>query len=379
MIRPWVPVAVAAFAFGLVSPARAQDPLLEETVNFTGAILYHSLGVPGLVIGAVRGGQTAVAGFGRIRDGTDRVPDGDTLMRVGSITKVFTGAVLASLVADATVRLSDPLAKHLDWNVAVPARDGRQIRLIDLVTHTSGLPREINRPPSPPEDPMKTLTREEFITNLEQNPLLFTPGTGALYSNFAFDLLATALASAAKQPYEDLLREHVLRPAGLMATSLTIPEAHRTNLMQGHDFDGSPLPTVPTSGMTVGSGGLYSSTNDILRWLDWHLNQADPAGAEVRLLDHAAYVARDGLRPVFGLDESGHMDALGLGWIIMRPDGNTPLILQKAGGLQGVFSYTAFSPTRGIGVFVAINQFNLSAAMTMAKEVNDLIGELTPR
>jgi len=131
--------------------------------------------------------------------------------------------------------------------------------------------------------------------------------------------------------------------------------------------------------MAVGSGGLYSSTNDILRWLAWHLDRTDGADAEVRLLDHAAYVARDGLRPVSGLDESGHMDALGLGWIIMQPEGSRPLILQKAGGLQGVFTYTAFSPTQGIGVFVAINRFNFPAAMTMAKEVNDLIGELAPR
>jgi len=378
-MRMWVSIAVAAVAISLAPPARAQDPLLEETVNFTGAILYYSLGVPGLVIGAVRNGQTAVAGFGRISNDVDRAPDGNTLMRVGSITKVFTGTVLASLAADGTVQLTDRLDKHLDWNVSVPARDGRPIRLIDLVTHTSGLPREIERPPSPPEDPMRTLTKEEFIANLKQDRLLFTPGTGALYSNFAFDLLAATLSSAARLPYEDLLRERVLRPAGLTATSFSITEAQRSNLMQGHDFDGSPMPVVPTSPMAVGSGGLYSSTNDILRWLAWHLDRTDGADAEVRLLDHAAYVARDGLRPVSGLDESGHMDALGLGWIIMQPEGSRPLILQKAGGLQGVFTYTAFSPTQGIGVFVAINRFNFPAAMTMAKEVNDLIGELAPR
>ncbi len=378
-MRMWVSIAVAAVAISLAPPARAQDPLLEETVNFTGAILHYSLGVPGLVIGAVRNGQTAVAGFGRISDDLNRAPDGNTLMRVGSITKVFTGAVLASLAADGTVQLTDRLDKHLDWNVSVPARDGRHIRLIDLVTHTSGLPREIERSPSPPEDPMRTLTKEEFIANLKQDRLLFTPGTGALYSNFAFDLLAATLSSAAGLPYEDLLRERVLRPARLTATSFSLTEAQRSNLMQGHDFDGTPLPVVPTSPMAVGSGGLYSSTNDILRWLAWHLDRTDGPDAEVRLLDHAAYVSRDGLRPVSGLDESGHMDALGLGWIIMQPEGSRPLILQKAGGLQGVFAYTAFSPTQGIGVFVAINRFNFSAAMTMAKEVNDLIGELAPR
>ncbi len=378
-MRMWGSIAVAAIAVSLAPPARAQDPLLGETVNFTGAILYYSLGVPGLIIGAVRNGETVVAGFGRISDDVDRVPDGDTLMRVGSITKVFTGTALASLVADGTVQMTDPLNKHLGWNVSVPARDGRPIRLIDLVTHTSGLPREIERPPSPPDDPMRTLTKDEFIANLQRDRLLFTPGTGALYSNFAVDLLATALSSAAKRPYEDVLRERILQPAGLTATSFSPTEDQRSNLMQGHDFDGSPMPVAPTSPMVVGSGGLYSSTNDILRWLAWHLDRTDATSAEVRLLDHAAYVARDGLRPVSGLDESGHMDAVGLGWIIMQPEGSRPLILQKAGGLQGVFTYTAFSPTRGIGMFVAINQFNVPAAMTMAKEVNDLISELTPR
>lgn len=63
----------------------------------------------------------------------------------------------------------------------------------------------------------------------------------------------------------------------------------------------------------------------------------------------------------------------------MRPEGSRPLILQKSGGLQGVFSYTAFAPTRQVGVFIAINRFNVSAALTMAKVANDLIGELAPR
>ena len=378
-MKAWTVVVATVLALGLTSPARAQDPLLEETVNFTGQVLYLSLGVPGLVIGAVRDGKTAVAGFGEVRDGAGRAPDGDTLMRVGSITKVFTGAVLASLAADGTLKLSDPLEKHLGWHVAVPAREGRGIRLIDLATHTSGLPREIDRGPSPPEDPMRTLTREAFEANLKDVALLFTPGKGALYSNFAFDLLAAALSSAARRPYEDLLREHVLRPAGFTATTFSPPEAQRASLMQGHDFDGSPMPSIPTSPMSVGSGGLYSSTNDILRWLAWHMDDSDAPGAEVRLLDHAAYVFRDGLSPAAGLDESGHMDALGLGWIVMQPHGTRPLILQKAGGLQGVFTYTAFAPARKIGVFVAINRFDFSAAMTMAKFVNDLIAELAPR
>src|SRR5208282_6923970 len=89
---------------------------------------------------------------------------------------------------------------------------------------------------------------------------------------------------------------------------------------------------------------IYSSPRDLLAWLEWHLDRFSNERAAERLIDHAAYLWRDGLNAVFGMDESGHMDAMGLGWVIMAPKRDRPLILQKAGGLQGVFSYVAFAP-----------------------------------
>ena len=77
--------------------------------------------------------------------------------------------------------------------------------------------------------------------------------------------------------------------------------------------------------------------------------------------------------------KSGQMDAMSLGWVIMEPDGDRPLILQKAGGLQGMFVYHAFAPTRGVGVFVAINKFDFGAATAMAEFANNLIAQLAPR
>ena len=166
------------------------DKLLEETVGFTGSILFFEYGVPGLVLGAIRNGETAVAGFA---EGSGKKPDGDTMMRIGSISKVFTGATLASLVADGTVKLTDPLQKHLDWGITVPSRDGHVIRVIDLATHTSGLPREVELKSGVP-------TPEVYAKALAADPLLFAPGTGGLYSNFAFDVLSAALGSPAGKP-----------------------------------------------------------------------------------------------------------------------------------------------------------------------------------
>jgi len=370
--------AALAAATLLAGPAAAGDrKLLEEVVGFTSAILYHDLQVPGLLLGVVKDGEIVVEGFGEHRDGSGRPPDGDTLLRIGSITKVFTGATLASLAADGRVTLADRLDAHLDWEVELPTRDGLPIRLLHLATHGSGLPREVAREPGPPEDPFSTVTREAMIRHLQDDPLLFAPGTGALYSNFGFDLLAQALSAAGARPYADLLRERVLEPAGLEATGFT-PLPGRA-VMQGHGFRGEPLPDVPTPELIQGTGGLYSSANDLLRWLDWHLDRFSDEQAAMRLIDHAAYVPRDALDITYGMDESGRMDALGLGWIVMYARDGRPTILQKAGGRQGIFSYLAFAPAHGVGAFVSINAFDVAGATAMAGVVNDLIADLAGR
>ncbi|MGE0258911.1 MAG: D-alanyl-D-alanine-carboxypeptidase/endopeptidase AmpH [Alphaproteobacteria bacterium] len=371
-------LATAAVVF-TAAPGRAADKLLAETVEFTGTMLFLQTKVPGLVIGAVRDGKTAVFGFGETADGSGKTPDGQTMLRVGSLTKAFTGQVLASLAADGTVHFTDRLQDRIGWDVTIPSRAGHEIRLIDLATHSSGLPREVERQPGPADNPFSTLTPDAYRSGLASDPLVFAPGTGALYSNFGFDVLSAALSHAAAKPYDALLKERILDPAELRDTVLSLREGDQERLFQGHNFDGKPMPNVQTPLIAAGASGIYSTPADILRWLSWHLDRLGSKDAETRLLDHASYLQRDGLDPVYGMDESGRMDAVSLGWIVMTPHGDRPLILQKAGGLQGIFTYTAFAPTRGVGVFIAINKFDLGAAMAMAEAVNHLITELAPR
>ncbi len=67
--------------------------------------------------------------------------DGKTLFEIGSMTKVFTGLVLADMVEHGEVALDDPAANYLPAGATLPERGGRRITLIDLATHRSGLPR----------------------------------------------------------------------------------------------------------------------------------------------------------------------------------------------------------------------------------------------
>jgi D-alanyl-D-alanine-carboxypeptidase/D-alanyl-D-alanine-endopeptidase len=359
--------------------AAAEDKLLAEAVNFTGTLTYLGTKVPGFVLTAVRNGETAFAGFGKIADASDKQPDADTMFRIGSISKVFCGAVLASMVLDGKVRFADRLQDRLGYDVTLPERAGHPIRLIDLATQSSGLPREVPRADGPPDDPFATNTRAAQIANLKTDPLLFPAGTAALYSNYGFDLLGAALANAGGKPYATLLRERILDPVGMKDTVFNPRPGDAARVMQGHNFDGSPMPGVHTPTSIECAGGLHTTANDMARWMKWHLDRFAMTDRELRLLDHAAYLYRDGLTAVSGLDDAGQMDAMGLGWVINMPTANRPLILQKSGGLQGNFAYLAIAPTRGVAAFFVMNEFSTGGFTAAVAATNGLIAQLAPR
>lgn len=366
------PIAVVCAFFFSVVPALAEDKLLEEALEFTAEIFYLQTAVPGVIIGGIREGKTAVFGVGETKKGSDRTPDGDTAFGVGSITKSFTGLSLAHLVSSGTVELSDPVGPLIDLVDTFPERDGKIIRLVDLATHAGGFPRELS-----PVEGVEKYSDQSFAEYLKDDALLFAPGTGLLYSNIGFDVLGIAAGKAAGKPYADYLKETVLDPLGMASTSYTKP-AHE-NVASGYDWNGNEMIPADPNSNSFGASGLYTTAHDMLRYLEWHLDRFDEKGMEARRISQAAWRMRDGLSPVYGLDESGHMDAMGLGWVIMMPEGDRPLIIQKAGGTNGVFSYTAFAPHRGVGIFMAINQFNFSAGLEMAQVVNELIATLAPR
>ena len=359
--------------------ARAAETELDEAVDFTGQILFVASKVPALVIGVVQNGRTSIHGFGRRAEGSDAEPDGDTLFRVGSITKAFTGQVLASLAADGVVTLADPLTKYVpDFidplseagarsgsSISPPIRRGFRGRFrMNRVRRT--IPSSISpaRRSSAGSRPIRCCSRRGPRS---PTPISASTCSPPHYRRRRRSPIRTSSPSVSSRrslsPTRPSRRPAIRRRASCADTISTA----------------SAMPYAPTGEVIVGSGGLYSSPRDLLRWLQWHLDRMSNEGAAERLIDHAAYLWRDGLNTVFGMDESGHMDAMGLGWVIMAPEGDRPLILQKAGGLQGIFSYVAFVPARNIGVMVAINAFDVNAGLAMAKAANDLIAELAPR
>jgi serine-type D-Ala-D-Ala carboxypeptidase/endopeptidase len=333
----------------------AEDIVLKEATSNMGWLVIKA-GAPGLVLGVVRGGESIVLGFGETRRGSKVEPNGHSILRLGSVAKVMAGQVLASMVTDGIVKLADPLAKFAPPGAKIPAVADRQITLLDLATHTAGLRRELPGAPDPTlgQKP-SSLEADAYWRWLSDASLPYTPGSGAIYSNLGFSLLGEALAKADGKPYPTLLRQHIADPLGMTDTVTKLSEAQMQRAMTGIDHDGKAVPLWEMPPVMDASGNLFTTGDDMIRWMRWHLAVNDAVGAEVRIIDHAAYRTYDGLKVAVGVDMD-RMDGLGLGWMISLPKETHPLMLTKSGALPGFATYVALAPTRGVGVFVAVNR-----------------------
>src|SRR5688572_7395242 len=172
----------------------------------------------GAVVGILEpaGRRVVVHGESGAPDG--RPLDGETVFQIGSVTKVFTGLLLADMVVRGEVGLDDPAAKYLPPGARMPQR-GRPITLIDLSKHWSALPSmPTNFALTARPNPYEAYSAEQLYAFLNSYELPREPGTQA-YSNLGVALLGRLLARQAGMDYEALLRQRVLGPLGLNNTS----------------------------------------------------------------------------------------------------------------------------------------------------------------
>ena len=130
--------------------------------------------------------------------------------------------------------------------------------------------------------------------------LPYAPGAAAMYSNLGFGLLGEALAKAGGKPYAALLKERVTDPLGMSDTSTRLAEAQKPRAMTGLDLDGTEAPLWETPAAMDASGNVFTTGDDMVKWMRWHLAANSAAGAEIRVLDHAPYRWHDGLKAAVG-------------------------------------------------------------------------------
>ena len=312
-----------------------------------GADLYSNSGATGLVLVVVRGDRAFFHGYGEAVPGSHAAPTRESVVRICSLTKIFTTDLLAKLVSDGTVRLDDPLKKYAPEAAIVPERDG-PITLEDLATHTSGLEREIGT--APRHTPHFTYpnydTRWHWLASAQ---LKFTPGTQAFYSNVGFDLLSDALAAAARKPYATLLATRTLTPLGMWQTTFFPSPRQCERLMTGAHDEGPCTITEDTQG----SSGLYSTPADMEKFLKYLVGAGEHAQAENA---RRVYLLPTSLKGQYGLDHAGRPTGIGLGWMHLGGSDDVNHVIEKTGGGAGFATYIAIHPASHTALFVAMTE-----------------------
>lgn len=326
---------VAALAIGVID-GRAIEA--KQPTGASAASLAPSADDRGPVHLARFGGAATRWYFiGRVNHDSPRAPDRNTLFEIGSVSKTFTALLLADMVERGEVSLDDPVQKYLPADVPTTSRDGKPITLVQLATHTSGLPRmPSNFTPTDMANPYADYTDQNLYDYFRKARRLREPGGKPAYSNLGMGLLGHVLSLAAGKPYEQLIEERICRPLGMSRTRIALDDTLRADLAQAHDGDGAAVKPWDLN-VLAGAGGIRSDAFDMLTYSAANLALVDTPLKKAIALSHEPRV------------DSGAGDgAVALAWHIL-PDGKT---IMHNGQTGGYHSIVALRPDLKLGVVV---------------------------
>ena len=296
---------------------------------------------PGIIVGVVNENGRAYFSYGQTSLETGSVPDEHTVYEIGSVTKTFTGTLLAEMAARGEVSFGEPVKSLLPDGNEVPERNGIQISLQQLATHASGLPANPTfNEQVDPVNPFANFAEEDLYEFLKSYRLPRRPGAEFEYSNLGVGLLGHALALRLGFSYEEALRNRILNPLGLEDTTIT-PSAEQ-ELRRATGYTGVVLRPPLAMKVLVGAGGLVSTASDMLRFLEYQLGIRETELSPVLL---------ETQRSRFSAGSSGL--SLGLCWFVIS-SGSIQIVFHD-GATTGHTAFVGFNRRTGTGVVVLTN------------------------
>ena len=294
----------------------------------------------GAILGVMEAdGRVKIVSVGS--SGNDGKPiNKNSIFEIGSITKVFTSVALVEMVRQGDVKLLDPVSTYLPDTVKVPSKENTQIKLIDLSTHSSGLPRlPSNMPISDPSNPYFDYTYEQLYAFLSNYKLKRKIGHKVRYSNLGFGLLGHALSNANGTSFHDLITEKVLTPLDMRFTGVKLTPQMQSLIVKGHNKKGIAVSLwdLPTM---AGAGALRSNMTDMLKFLAANISEPDTKLIKSIHETHSPQL------------KISNKKNIGLAWGIGK---DQPILIGHSGGTGGFSSLIAFDPKKKVGLVLLSN------------------------
>jgi CubicO group peptidase (beta-lactamase class C family) len=357
----------------LIAPARAEP--LDAAVDALVKKSLETWRVPGVAVAIVRDGEVIyLKGHGvRALDADDPVTP-DTLFPIGSCTKAFTTTAMAILVDEGKMAWDDHVRKHLSYfHLGDPLAD-HDVRLRDLVCHRTGLASNDllwYRAP---------WSMEEMVRRAGRLPLAQPFRTRFQYQSTMFTAAGLAVASAADQPWQDVVQKRLFDPLGMTESCFTSTAAakvadravgHRLNrLGRSEIVDYYPMP-VPNP-----AGSIHSTARDLSKWLIFQLGDGRAGGK--RIVSAANLAETHSPQMVIrleGIERDMQPDTVqmsyGMGWVLQDYRGVG--LCSHAGAIDGFRVHFTLIPEKRIGIVLLNNLQHTRMNQALSNSLVDLL------
>lgn len=327
-VRNWIALALAALCGGTRTNAQNEPALTSGERAAIDAVVRDEMArhrIAGLALGIRRdGGWVLQGGYGLARIDPPSPVTAETRFQIASLTKPVTACIVLAQVAQGHLELDEPAGTYLTW---LPEAY-QKVTIRELLQHTAGLPRDLRT------DNLDDFDEEEFRARLERAEPAFAPGTAFQYSNTGYMLLGFITEQATGRPFDALLRESLVEPLGLRATSYSSPPTDDLLDAVGMEAVEGGFRAAPYYSGGFAAGGLTSSLADLGRWLDALDRELLPEWARSALHSPAVLADGTGARFSFGDDAQA---SYGMGWFLTSRKGRA---LWTHGGAVSGFSCT---------------------------------------
>ncbi|MDX2016163.1 MAG: serine hydrolase [Planctomycetota bacterium] len=335
---------------------------------------------PGVAVAVVRGDGSRSYFLSGERDVEGKLAvTENTLFAIGSCTKAFTSATLATLVAQGKLSWDDPVVKHLPEFALHDPEITRLVTIRDILSHRTGLPRHdlvwYNA----------TLSRAELIARLKHLPLNAQLREKFQYNNFMFLTAGVLTERLTGGAWEDAVRTRLLTPLGMTSANFSVnsmqqaPDFAKPYLARDEKGDRAPKLTDFRNIDAMGpAGSINASIKDMASWAAMLLRDgAGPEGARVL----PAEQIRELFTPLTPLGAGADPDSVpvgyAMGWFVEVYRGVR--LVQHGGNIDGFSALVTLAPDKGFAIATLTNQNGSALPSVIEKTAVDRLAGLEQR
>jgi len=327
-----------------------------EQFRSAAASALEAFDTPGFSVGVIKDGKVVLSeGFGTRTLGKQESVDGSTIYAIASNSKAFISTAIARLHVEGKLDLDKPVQTYLPYFKLYDEYVSQHTTVRDLLCHRVGLGTFSG-------DAIwykSEKSASDIIKQIQYLPQAYEWRSGYGYTNLMFITAGEVIKAVTGQGWSEYIRENFLTPLQMDRTQTTVAAlVDMANVATPHitHRDNLPIAMVPWEAAGA-AGGILSSTDDMLKWLDIQLN---PDRAEMKGIFPKS--ARDQTMKPHNPIGGDNFYSAGLGWFLYVKNGQK--MVTHGGGYDGMYSRVLMIPEQNIGIVVLTNSMTgLSSAV----------------